>query len=150
MKPKLFFYVVICTLFTFSCKSQTSISKFNNLEGTWKVENKSTYESWEKTNTSSFKGSSYKLVNGEKKVTETLSIEENNDKVIYKATVPSQNQGQTIPFILNTKNENLLSFENLKHDFPKKIQYKVITKDKLLVNVLGEDDKGFSYYLIRQ
>lgn len=150
MKPKLLFCLAICTLFTFSCKSQTLISKFDNLTGTWKIEGKETYESWKKTNASSFKGTSYKLVNGEKKVTETLSIEENNDKVIYKATVPSQNQGQTIPFVLNTKNENLLSFENSEHDFPKKIQYKMITKDKLLVNVLGEDDKGFSYYLIRQ
>lgn len=150
MKPKLLFYVAICMLFTYSCKSQSIISELNNLQGTWKMENKSTYESWKKDDENNLKGMSYKLNEGQKKITETLSISENNGKIIYKATVPNQNQGQTIAFVLNTKNDDLFSFENLAHDFPKKIQYKVITKDKLLVNVLGEGNKGFSYYLIRQ
>lgn len=150
MKSNLFFSTILCVLFNYSCSSQSYISELNNLEGIWKVENKDTYETWKKDSKTSFSGSSYKLVNNEKKVTETLALNENDGKVVYQATVLNQNQGSTILFTLNTENKELFSFENLAHDFPKKIQYKVITKDKLLVNVFGDNDEGFSYYLIRQ
>lgn len=150
MKPNLFFSAILCVLLAYSCNSQSNISKLNNLEGTWKVEHQNTYETWKKESKTSFSGSSYKLINDEKKITETLTLSENNRKVIYQATVLNQNQGSTISFTLNTENKELFSFENLAHDFPKKIQYNVITKDKLLVNVFGDNNEGFSYYLIRQ
>lgn len=143
--------VLIFSLFIFiNCKAQENLKNLDVLLGTWKVENKSTHESWTKVSDSEFEGISYKLIGVDKKVSENLSIQIIDNQVMYHATVKNQNQGKTISFELNSKEKELLSFENLNHDFPKKIQYKVITNDKLLVNVLGENNQGFSYYLIRK
>lgn len=150
MKPKLIFQLALFLLIFFSCKSQSIIPSLNGIEGTWKVEGAETYEIWQKDTKNNYIGQSYKIKKGKKIVTETLAIKEKDSKVVYEATVLNQNQGQTISFTLNTMTENVISFENLEHDFPKKIQYKVITKDKLLIHLRGEDDQGFQYYLIRQ
>ncbi|WP_298760448.1 DUF6265 family protein [uncultured Psychroserpens sp.] len=125
------------------------MSKLDFLKGTWKIENKDTYESWEKKE-GLYIGSSYKIVNEEKHITETLSIQKLNEEIIYSALVPSQNNGKTISFTLNMEKDDVLSFENLAHDFPKKIQYKKVNDTKIYVKVLGEDDKGFNYFLIKQ
>jgi len=143
--------VTALVILTFnSCTSEKNLNQLEFLIGTWKVENKETYESWERINSISFRGESYGLVEGDRRVTETLSIHIEDDNVTYKATVPTQNNGETIPFILNTSNTGLFSFENVDHDFPKKIQYEIISEEKLLVHVLGESDQGFSYYLVKQ
>jgi hypothetical protein len=133
-----------------SCSAQKDLTDLNFLLGTWKVENKDTFETWKKISDKEFVGESYKKLNGEKRITETLSIKIVNDKVVYEATVPNQNNGETISFTLNSKIEDRVSFENLSHDFPKKIQYQKTTETKVLVNVFGEDDKGFSYTIIKQ
>lgn len=113
------------------------------------MENKSTFEEWNfKDN--QFTGTSYKMNNDTKVITETLQISITDGAIVYEANVPSQNEGNTIPFVLNTSISDKLSFENLDHDFPKKIQYQKITDVKILVHVLGEDDKGFSYHIIKQ
>jgi hypothetical protein len=71
-------------------------------------------------------------------------------RMIYEATVPNQNEGQTIRFIRNPEIKTYFSFENLNHDFTKRIQYQMISDDEIKINVLGDDGRGFSYKLIRQ
>lgn len=139
------FMIVLC-----SCQPKPLLSKVFELNGTWKVETKESYEVWKVISKALLEGKSYKKVDGKEMVTETLSIQEREGELYYQATVPNQNNGETISFILNKANKELLSFENLKHDFPKKIQYKFINKNKILVSVLGNDDEGFSYHLIKQ
>lgn len=72
------------------------------------------------------------------------------NKVIYEATVPDQNEGKAIPFTLNNDIKEYLSFENIEHDFPKKIQYKRINEDEIEVTVLGDEGKGFTYKQLKQ
>lgn len=140
----------ICFLFlTTSCQGQSKLDDLLFLKGTWKIENKSTFEEWNfKDN--QFTGTSYKMNNDTKVITETLLISITDGAIVYEANVPSQNGGKTIPFVLNTSISDKLSFENLNHDFPKKIQYQKITSTKILVQILGEGDKGFSYHIIKQ
>jgi hypothetical protein len=38
-----------------------------------------------------------------------------------------------------------LSFENLAHDFPKKIQYKSLNENEIQVTVTGDEGSGFSF-----
>ena len=76
-------------------------------------------------------GYSYKRENGLETVSETLAIRWENDRVLYEANVPDQNERETITFVLNRGILPLLSFENLTHDFPIKIQYRIITADSL-------------------
>ena len=67
-----------------------------------------------------------------------------NNTIVYLATVTDQNEGSRVGFVLNEAIDSCFSFENIEHDFPKKIQYKKISDQELHINVLGEDDKGFS------
>ncbi|MFN3754013.1 DUF6265 family protein [Flavobacterium sp.] len=139
--------LTILTLFSFTQKEETS--KLSFLQGTWKMETKENYESWEVVNDQELKGSSY-TIRGEKKMTtENLAIKTLGDKTIYTATVLDQNEGKPIDFVLNTTVKNKFSFENLSHDFPKKIQYTKLDDKTLFVQVLGDNDQGFSYKMVK-
>ncbi|MCF7560531.1 DUF6265 family protein [Sabulilitoribacter multivorans] len=131
------------------CSQNASLHEVEFLIGTWKIENKESYESWEKKD-DKLVGHSYKLKNGEKVISEDIDIKIIENQIIYTPTVFNQNQGKGIPFKLKTFENNLFSFENPEHDFPKKVQYKVLSDSELYVSVLGENDKGFSYKLIKQ
>lgn len=122
----------------------------NLLEGTWKIENKESYETWHKGDTGNLEGYAYRLIGTTKKVTETLVISVQDGVLTYHATVPNQNDGATILFRLNKSLGDDYSFENPNHDFPKRIIYDPISESEIQVHVLGEDDKGFSYKLIKQ
>lgn len=130
------------------CGSQRT-QKVDFLLGTWKVEGKETYETWTKQGEELI-GASYKKRGEQKFVMETLVIKAEKGKLIYTATVKNQNQGRGISFTLQEVKDDLYSFENLSHDFPKKIQYKILSKTNLQVSVLGADDKGFSYEMSKQ
>ena len=144
------FSIVIILIVSFNaCAQTTDLQKVNFLIGTWKIEGKENYETWQKTD-NQLNGESYKIRNGQKYVSEKLEIKLVDNYLVYIATVFNQNEGKGIPFKFNPSEENLFSFENLFHDFPKKIQYKILNKDELFVSVLGEENKGFSYKLIRQ
>lgn len=143
------FFIISLGIFN-SCKAQSSINQLDFMIGTWKIENKTTFEEWKKEKNNQLVGFSYNLKGGSKKVTENLLIKEMDNLLIYQATVLNQNDGKTILFTLNTSIKDRFSFENLSHDFPKKIQYQKINKSTLFVQVLGEKDKGFSYKIIKQ
>lgn len=132
--------------FVGACQAQVS---YKMLEGTWKIEGKEKYEVWEKTN-GTLKGESYSVKDGIRRTTETLEIKEENGNVVYRATVPNQNNGAAIPFTLNVNKAEILSFENPEHDFPTQIIYEPVSESRVLVKVLGGDDKGFSYYMDKQ
>ena len=133
---------------TLAC-SENQLSSLDFLAGTWKTEGKEKYEVWKK-NENALSGYAYTFDNGEKKILETLSIKEIESRVVYEATVPDQNQGKTIAFILNPEDKSCFSFENKNHDFPKKIQYQKITDDKIKITVSGDGNSGFSYVQLRQ
>ena len=138
-------FIIVSTLF--SC-SEYKLSEFDFLVGTWKMEGKEYYEFWEKLD-HILKGKSYKMVDGQKIVTEIIELKSEGDRIIYTPTVFDQNEGKPIQFILLKLDKNVFSFENSDHDFPKKIQYTVVSENELYISVLGENDKGFSYKLIR-
>jgi len=139
----------IITVFTFSlsCKSQSAV---DYLEGTWQVEGKENYEAWKKEADGSLSGEGYKIRNGQKVVSENLAIRKGEGTLVYEATVPDQNEGASVPFTLNTQVEGKWQFENPEHDFPTKIIYTKKEEDRVFVEVLGSDGKGFSFYMNRQ
>ena len=135
----------LCILSLLVACPKNKISRVDFMLGTWKIEDKEQYEVWEVSKNNTLIGYSYKYKNNQKIITETLSIKLIENTIIYEATVPNQNEGKTIPFTLNNELKEYLSFENIEHDFPKKIQYKKINDDEIEVTVLGDEDKGFSY-----
>ncbi|MDU8887081.1 DUF6265 family protein [Yeosuana sp. MJ-SS3] len=132
------------------CLAQQDLSQLEFLIGTWQVEGKQNFEYWEKVSETEFIGKGYKIRDGVTRISETLELKVNDNNITFIATVPDQNEGQSIPFTLSASLDNLWSFENQNHDFPKKIQYQLLEGGKIKVNVLGENDKGFSFYFIKQ
>lgn len=144
-----FTLTILCCLLFLACSRDQSL-KVEFLQGTWKVEGTEQYEVWKLTDGNNLAGYSYKLEDGQERVTETLSISRTNGNLVYSATVPNQNEGRTIAFGLNPNIDDYLSFENPVHDFPKKIQYKIISDDIIDVIVLGGNEEGFSYRMGKQ
>ncbi len=141
--------LLLTLLFLSNC-TDNNLSELDFMIGTWKMDNKEQYEVWERSNDTMLKGYSYRIKNDQKNITETLTIKLVGGEIIYSATVPDQNEGKTIGFILNSDIQTYLSFENPKHDFPKKIQYKKISENEIEVTVLGDEGQGFSYTQFRQ
>lgn len=141
--------ILIFSLFAISCQ-QNKISDLECIEGEWKVEGKEKYEVWERVSNSELKGNGYKIKDEKRVITEKVSIKEENGSIVYRATVADQNEGATIGFVLNELVDSCFSFENMDHDFPKKIQYKKISDQELHIKVLGEGDKGFSFVMKKE
>ena len=119
------------------------------LQGTWKVENKETYEHWDKLNDNTLKGISYKMENGEIKISEYLGISRTEKETTYTAAVLNQNQGKSIEFKL-TNTDDTFTFENPRHDFPKKITYQKLNETEVFVEVSDGERKIFSYQMNKQ
>lgn len=141
----------LITLFIiFPHSEKDATLSIHKLRGTWKIESENSYETWEKVSEKELKGSSYKMKDGKKITAEFLSVKIEEGKTVYTATVIGQNNDLPVDFVLNAKITNKLSFENPTHDFPKKIQYTIVDDKTLFVEVLGENDKGFSYKMVKQ
>ncbi len=120
------------------------------LPGTWKVENKERFEHWDKLNDSSLKGFSYSSSQGNTlNITEYLSLNKQNERWRYDASLIGQNKGNTIGFEGEAK-DSTLSVANPTHDFPKLISYKYINDNRLLVSISDMETKSMSYFLERQ
>lgn len=119
------------------------------LVGTWKKEHKDQFEVWTLGTAQTLLGKGYKVHEDSVQIFEFLEIKVVDDTLCYMARVPSQNDNAEISFKLNDEIDSLLSFENLEHDFPKKIRYKLIQRDTLMIQVLGVKDDGFSFLMFR-
>lgn len=143
-----FFYTILLLIaFAENTFAQNSFPYF--MEGTWQQENANSYEHWDKVKENTLKGIVYELMNGQPAISEYLDMSLNGSDVVYTATVLGQNMGKGVDFKL-IKTEDTYSFENPGHDFPKKIVYKKLNDNELLVEVSGERQKSFSYKLIKQ
>lgn len=141
-------YTIILVLFlTDFAFAQSDFPDF--LRGTWKVENKESYEHWDSLNENTLKGFSYKIQNDQMEVSEYLEISRDDDGIIFTASVLNQNQGKDIHFKL-TKTDSIYSFENPAHNFPKKIVYQKLSDTEIFVQVSNGNEKGLAYKMEKQ
>jgi len=119
------------------------------LQGTWQMEKREIFEHWDSLAPGKMMGFSYKMVNGQMKISEYLSLESRSDGVVYTATVIGQNHGQGIEFRLRSPDAATWIFENPEHDFPQQITYQMIEPGTLMVTIAGKD-KSFSYKLLKR
>lgn len=138
---------ILLGIFTLNSCQEEKLSQFNFLVGTWQVEGKANFEKWEASAEGSYEAHTYKLMEGIEVVLERISLTEKNGKIYYTALVPDQNNGANIDFILNESEETCYSFENLNHDFPNKIQYKVLSQTQIEISVLDKNNQGFTYIM---
>lgn len=141
---------LFCGFFLFvSCADQNTVN-FDFLIGTWKIEGKEQYETWMKDSNNDLFGHAYEINKNQKTILESIAIKKIDNQLIYEATVPNQNEGRTIQFILSRDVKSYYSFENPTHDFPKKIEYHRNSENEIEIRVKGDEGKGFSYTLLKQ
>lgn len=121
-------------------------TEFKFIEGTWKMENRESYEYWVKVSENTFKGFSYQKRENEIRVSEFLDIKNESEKIVYTATVIGQNSGVGIQFT-QIESDSAFVFINPEHDFPTRIVYQMLNPTEVQVTVSGNGDQQFSYTL---
>lgn len=126
--------MVLCfSAFVFSDNSKKTFKKLYALEGVWKMKTKqgAICEEWKKINKNYLQNKGY-IINGMDTIlTERVALQRSKDDIYYTSIVEDQNNKKPIVFTLTKTESNTFTFENPQHDFPKRIVYKIVTKDSL-------------------
>ncbi|MFZ4398679.1 MAG: hypothetical protein ACOYO1_01495 [Bacteroidales bacterium] len=138
----IFFFILISlkSFGEFESQDSTDFNKFKFLEGKWEIDNlkDSTYEEWVFINDSLLSGKSFTVIYPDTIVNERLSISKKENAIFYIAEVNEQNNGEAVYFKLNDIITNdVFTFENPLHDFPKSINYVKINDITILVWIEG-------------
>ena len=116
-------------------------SDFGWLIGTWKQENKMSFEVWRREG-EFLSGSAYKVdQSGNKSITEEIKLIKKGSDFYYVPDVAGP-QGE-IEFKVTYFDKEGFTAENLAHDFPKKIIYKI--NEKQLIATISGGTKSISY-----
>ena len=141
---------LLILLFFASCGKSKEVSKIVGsdwLIGKW--ENKSDQgnllEIWKKKNDSLFIGESYFIKEKDTLHSEKMELQQKGENLIYVSTIKGQNEDKPITFKHNITIEKQLVFENPNNEYPRKIVYKPIAKDRIFIEVSGmQQDKPSS------
>ena len=140
MKKVILFLLIL--LFFASCQKSKEVSKIVGndwLLGKW--ENKSAagnlLEIWKKANDSLFIGESYFIKEKDTLHSEKIELKQKGENLYYISTIKGQNNDKPITFNHNIEIEKQLIFENPTVEYPKRIVYKPLTKDRIFIEVSG-------------
>ncbi|MFC6875879.1 DUF6265 family protein [Flavobacterium myungsuense] len=134
--------ILLLLLTILSCKKGEKTNLLNEIDwliGTW--ENNSDkgnlLEIWKKENDSVYSGQSFYIKAKDTLHFETIQLKQISDSLLYSSSVKGQDNDLALDFRLTSKTQNQFVFENPKNDYPKKIVYKLITKDSLVAIISG-------------
>lgn len=122
-------------------KEFEELKKANWMIGNWEKKDSlgTLTEQWQLQNDSSLVGSSYYIQNEKDTLHfETMELTEINENLIYEATVKGENNDESVPFKMTSSTDNVLVFENPKHDYPQKITYKMVKANQLVATISGK------------
>jgi len=142
---------LICYPVCYSVLAQCELSSLDPLVGQWQVQTKKSVvsESWRKVSDQSFEGlgNTYDLA-GVLKDSEELRLVQMQGTVFYLAKV--KHNPLPVAFALISCQNNRFRFENKDHDFPKQLDYQLLSTDSLQVDVSDGTEKGFRLNFNRQ
>lgn len=120
-------------------RETNDLKKAEWLIGTWenKTPRGSVYETWNKANDYEYSGKSYRLMEKDTIVFETLRLVQETDGLVYIPIVKNQNNGLPVRFAAKSVTDDGLVFENPQHDFPQIISYTRIGTDSLVAEISG-------------
>jgi hypothetical protein len=101
---------------------------FRWLAGTWKLQEKETYEIWTIEDDGQLSGYSYRVSGSDTVITETVSLEFHEGTYQYVSDVAGDQP--PIAFVMTSVQDDGFVAENPRHDFPKVIRYKYSKTDK--------------------
>lgn len=122
-----------------TAKTYALIDKASWLVGEWGNTSKEGVltETWTRLNDSTLTAQTYFVTGKDTVHTESVVLEQKMDSLFYIPTVKNQNDGKPVTFKLTSSTDQLLVFENPKHDFPQKITYNKVTNDSLVAAISG-------------
>jgi hypothetical protein len=133
-------YLIFLLLIFAGCSQKASrVKQFSWLVGTWvsiKDDTKTT-ETWMKSE-NDLTGENFVVVGTDTVFSESISITQEEDTVIYTTMVKGSTEGTDFKLIKGSNKEAV--FENIFHDFPQKLIYRKIGKDSLYARIEGENE----------
>ncbi|WP_229241019.1 DUF6265 family protein [Dyadobacter sp. SG02] len=140
-----FLLVILCAFAQESTFSQKDFEKLKPIVGTWlnKRSRGDIYETWTRKSEKEFAGMSYTLANAGATAGDTTPLEKvrlyiQGNEIVYAPVAAGQNDDKEVLFKLKTIEGNRFVFENLQHDFPKRIVYDFRSNDSLYAHIEGE------------
>lgn len=122
----------------FGKKVQLPTDKFfKQIVGSWKLSNRSIIEQWTVSTSGVYQARVLKLQAGDSTLTETIRVGQEQGQIYYEAKVLNQNEGKPIRFKLIKRHKKKVKFANTTHDFPQFIEYKLVNKHTLKVEISG-------------
>jgi hypothetical protein len=122
------------------------------LLGNWVQENErvSTRETWREVDRGTFKGRGIQkdTATGAKQSEESLLLTEMSGEIYYFAKVGHNKY--PVPFELTSCSATHAIFENTEHDFPKKLEYRLVKNDSLNVTVSDGGARSFTFRFKKQ
>jgi hypothetical protein len=133
MKKTIAAAAIILCAGAFIIPGDKTFKKLYALEGTWKMTTKrvAIYEEWKKINEHYLQNRGYMVTGNDTVTNERVALTNTEDGIFYTSTVEDQNNKQPVAFKMTKAENNMFVFENPKHDFPKRIVYKLATPDSL-------------------
>ncbi len=130
-------------------------TELNNLQwllGTWSRTNAkgTSFETWEKVADDLYRGFGTAQAQDSRQIRllESLLLTQMSDDIFYIAKVAEN--PFPVSFKLTSWSETHAIFENLEHDFPQKLDYRLKAVNKLQVIVSGEADRTFTLLFDKQ
>lgn len=128
--------------------------KLYMLQGRWMMKTKkgAVGEEWVRVGKNYMQSTGYIIKGTDTTVTERVALRRTRDGIFYISTVEEQNQKQPVSFKLASVTDSLFVFENLQHDFPKRICYKLINKDSVhawIDDAVDNSKKRSNFYYSR-
>ena len=143
MKRTFLNLMIVCLVgLSVNANAQKNPSKvFAFVLGSWEMHTPKgkIIEQWTQNADQSLSGKSYRInTKGDSLLTESLQIRKIGNDTFYCSTVTGQNEGKETCFkLISTKGE-IYIFEDKTHDFPQRIVYQNLGKNKMLAWIEGE------------
>ncbi|KAA2242871.1 hypothetical protein F0L74_10105 [Chitinophaga agrisoli] len=142
------FLLIILLSGVLSATGQVKTENFRyltRLVGTWEMRTRESMitEQWSRVNDSTFEGRTWRIVNADSVLQETMQLIRSTDAIYYIPTIKGQNNDQPVRFKLQVLKPEGFIAENPAHDFPKKITYRL--KDERHLDAKVEGKQGNTY-----
>jgi hypothetical protein len=132
------FWRISCT------KAADEGSPFSWLEGAWRNESNGSIESWQSLSGDVLRGETHieDQESGERRVVEEVLLYRSGERWFYVPDV--SHNALPVPFVLRESEGRSFVFENLNHDYPKRIVYEAAGEAALVVRISDVGSDGSS------
>jgi hypothetical protein len=113
---------------------------FDKLAGTWKLAEEDQFEQWSKNEDGSYSSRSFAVSGKDTSIMEEVKIVPESGKWNFITLVKGQNKGKAVTFTSSILQDTLVQFENPAHDFPRIINYRLVSENNMQAFIGGTTD----------